>query len=267
MELLVSIRENSANKRISVVIPFHNGAQYADRICTELYDVLTASGFINWEVILVNDGSFDATASVLNKWAELKNFRAIHLSGNFGQSAALMAGIYASNGDYIFTLTNGLHADAGDVPFLFSVMQDLKVDMVCGLRSYSNKSFFSKFYISAAGKIKSKILGTRFSGIESASIGFKKECLAGFRFFRNAYKFFPALAHMAGFSVIEIHVGSKFNVAEKHKRGLGLIHFVWSEITDTFGVYWMKKRYLALDAYEHHVNRKNMETLFAASGD
>lgn len=86
--------------RLSCVIPCRNEARNLDQLLPLLCDVLPrlADG---WEVVLVDDGSTDATPAVMRDWAELPGFRVLQLSRNFGKEAALTAGLQAARGDVV----------------------------------------------------------------------------------------------------------------------------------------------------------------------
>lgn len=85
---------------ISCVVPCHNEAGNLIRLLPLLSDALTECA-LEWEVILVDDGSTDKTARVLAGWAELPGFRVLELSRNFGKEAALTAGLQAAAGDVV----------------------------------------------------------------------------------------------------------------------------------------------------------------------
>jgi glycosyltransferase involved in cell wall biosynthesis len=85
---------------ISCVIPCHNEAQNLDRLLPMLSEALTDCS-PSWEVIVVDDGSTDATPLTLSRWAQTRGFRVIQLSRNFGKEAALTAGLQASAGEVV----------------------------------------------------------------------------------------------------------------------------------------------------------------------
>ena len=85
---------------LSCVIPCRNEARNLDLLLPQLADLLPRLAE-RWEVILVDDGSTDATARVMRDWSELPNFRSIELSRNFGKEAALTAGLQAAAGHVV----------------------------------------------------------------------------------------------------------------------------------------------------------------------
>lgn len=89
--------------RVSCVIPCRNEAENLDLLLPEL-QVLLARLAPAWEIILVDDGSTDATAMRLPVWTRVPGIRAIQLSRNFGKEAALTAGLEAAAGEAVVML-------------------------------------------------------------------------------------------------------------------------------------------------------------------
>ena len=89
-----------ASPSLSCVVPCRNEADNLGRLLPLLTSVLGAC-CRDWEVILVDDGSTDATPAMLTRWARLPGFRVLQLSRNFGKEAALTAGLQAAAGDVV----------------------------------------------------------------------------------------------------------------------------------------------------------------------
>ncbi len=100
---------------VSCVVPCHNEAANLDELLAQLQEVLAVCAQ-DWEVILVDDGSSDATAVVLARWAQRPGFRALLLSRNFGKEAALMAGLEAARGDAVVTMDGDLQHPPSLIP-------------------------------------------------------------------------------------------------------------------------------------------------------
>jgi glycosyltransferase involved in cell wall biosynthesis len=86
--------------RLSCVIPCYNEAANLRLLLPILGQQLQACS-VEWEVILVNDGSRDDTSAVFDEWTRQPGIRAIEFSRNFGKEAALTAGLQAANGDVV----------------------------------------------------------------------------------------------------------------------------------------------------------------------
>ncbi|MDB5861063.1 MAG: glycosyltransferase [Ramlibacter sp.] len=103
--------------RLSCVIPCRNEANNLDLLLPQLCELLPRLAQA-WEVILVDDGSTDHTATVMRDWSELPGFRVLQLSRNFGKEAALTAGLEAAAGDVVVMMD----ADLQHPPALVSEM-------------------------------------------------------------------------------------------------------------------------------------------------
>ena len=88
----------------SIIIPTYNSEDYIDNLIADINSVLSKKRY-SFEIIAVNDGSSDNTEEKLNKLAlEHPKFKGINLKGNFGQMAATICGIHASQGQAIITM-------------------------------------------------------------------------------------------------------------------------------------------------------------------
>ena len=103
----------------SCVVPCHNEANNLAELLPLLQNVLNERA-ADWEIILVDDGSTDNTAAVLENWATQPRIRAIQLSRNFGKEAALTAGMQAARGDVVIMID----ADLQHPPNLITEMID-----------------------------------------------------------------------------------------------------------------------------------------------
>ena len=114
--------------RLSVVIPFYNEEESVEEVCLEVSEVLSAAPGLAWELIMVDDGSTDGTPGIVDGLAtSLDNFRALHLSPNSGQSAALEAGFGAARGEFVATLDGDGQNDPRDILLLLGEFQVLQL--------------------------------------------------------------------------------------------------------------------------------------------
>ena len=96
-------RASRVEGSLSCVVPCYNEAANLASLLPMLRDAL-ASLTPRWEVVLVDDGSTDASAVLLVRWAQEPGFRVVLLSRNFGKEAALSAGLEAARGDAVLLM-------------------------------------------------------------------------------------------------------------------------------------------------------------------
>ena len=120
---------------LSIVIPFYNEAGNVSALIDELCVVLQGVSY-PWEVIAIDDGSCDATADELHTCRDRhgKFIHVIQFSRNFGQTAAMQAGIDAASGDLIVTMDGDCQNDPTDIPAMINYLLKQNLDLVCGWR-------------------------------------------------------------------------------------------------------------------------------------
>ena len=130
-----TVAENPCDQSLSVVVPFYNEEENIKPFMEEVHAALKDYPG-QWELIAVNDGSNDGTTQALDKAVgEYGNHvHAIHFARNFGQTAAMQAGIDAARGDLIATLDGDLQNDPADIPKLIIALEERDLDMISGWR-------------------------------------------------------------------------------------------------------------------------------------
>jgi glycosyltransferase involved in cell wall biosynthesis len=184
---------------LSVVVPVYN----EEGAITNLYNEIMAMGQKlgkPFEVIFVNDGSKDKTAEVLKT---LKPLTIINLRRNFGQTAAMDAGIKAAKGFYLATLDGDGQNDPADIPALIQKLEEADLDVVSGWRKNRKDTFFKKLSSRCAALVRKFLIddGIHDSGC-SLKI-YKKECFEKVSLYGEMHRFIPAVLKIKGFKVGE----------------------------------------------------------------
>lgn len=117
---------------VSCVVPAYNEHDNLGLLLPRLQAVLTQTG-ADWEIIVVDDGSRDATAMLMSAWTQNPGFRYVQLSRNFGKEPAITAGIEAAAGDAVLILDADLQHPPELLPKMLSRWQ-AGVDMVYAVR-------------------------------------------------------------------------------------------------------------------------------------
>jgi dolichol-phosphate mannosyltransferase len=231
--------------KLSVVIPFYNEAACLEAVCHEVREILQREMQGAWELIMVDDGSRDGTAALIDGLArQHPGLRALHLQPNSGQSAALEAGFAAARGECIATLDGDGQNDPGDLRLLMAELERRQVDMMCGVRVKRADNWVRRFSSRLANRVRAALLHDQISDVGCSIRVFRRQCLTRLRFFRNAHRFFPALVQMQGFRVAEMPVRHRPRLSGESKYGGGIRSRLWVGLADLAGVYWLRKRAL-----------------------
>ena len=205
---------------LSVVIPFYNEAQNIPIFFDELCRVLEGTG-LTWEILAVDDGSTDATFSLLKGEALQRNrVKVVQLRKNFGQTAALSAGFDLAKGEIIITMDGDLQNDPADIPHLLEKI-DEGYDVVSGWRkdrvdTYLNRtlpSMLANLFISGMTGVKLHDYGCTLKA-------YRREVLDGINLYGEMHRFVPALASQVGAKVTEIPVRHHKRLHGKSKYGI-----------------------------------------------
>jgi len=120
---------------LSVLIPVHNEEENVTLMIERVADALKDFGK-PWELIIIDDGSTDATLLNARKQLGRPGFdlKIIEFQRNFGQAAGLQAGFDAARGRLIATLDGDLQNDPYDIPRMITTLEERDLDMLCGWR-------------------------------------------------------------------------------------------------------------------------------------
>jgi glycosyltransferase involved in cell wall biosynthesis len=180
--------------RLSVVVPMYNEAANAGLLVQSVSQAL--SDFeLPWELIVVDDGSTDATVEALEiaARAEGRHIRVIRLARNFRQTAAMQAGIDAARGDVIVTMDGDLQNDPRDIPRLVRRLLDESLDMVAGWRRNRQDGFLLRRLPSLlANRLIRSVCGLKFQDLGCSLKAFRATVLRRIRLYGEMHRFIPA---------------------------------------------------------------------------
>lgn len=226
--------ENSTPKPyLSVVVPVFNEEGNVRELHQKIVEACEKLGK-PFEIVFVDDGSKDKTIEICRGLSPLK---LIVQRKNFGQTAAMDAGIKNSRGETIVTMDGDLQNDPADIPKLLDKMAE-GFDVVSGWRK-DRKDPLLKHLNSRLANILRKILlddGIHDSGCSLKA--YKRECFEGLDLFGEMHRFIPALLKTQGFKIGEI-------VVTHHPRRHGVTKYNWKRgvkgIVDMISVWFWKK--------------------------
>lgn len=233
-----SIYLMSMKPSFSVIVPFFNEGENVVAVCQELELVLRSMS-PGGEVILIDDGSTDGSAAVMDRLAEnWPHCHVRHQAHNQGQSAALLAGFGEATAPYIVTMDGDGQNDPRDIPRLLARLQE--ADMVVGIRVGRQDSCARRIISRLANSIRARWLGDGVSDAGCAIKAFRREVVGAFIPIRTLYSFMPALAVAAGFRVVEEPVNHRPRQHGRSRYTVG--SFLFWPIVDFIGLGWFRLR-------------------------
>jgi glycosyltransferase involved in cell wall biosynthesis len=204
---------------VSVVVPVYNEV---DNL-RPLHQALTkALGSMRYELIYVDDGSQDGSTQTLVKLAEedAEHVRMIQLRRNFGQTAAIAAGLDHVAGEVVVLLDADMQNDPADIPLLLEKV-DQGFDVVSGWRINRQDTFITRTFPSkVANWLISTVTGVRLHDYGCTLKAYRREVLKGFRLYGEMHRFIPAYADSVGARIVEVPVRHHPRRHGKTKYGL-----------------------------------------------
>ncbi len=195
-----------ADPYLSVTIPIYNEEDNVPLLYARTRDALDALGK-TWELVLVNDGSRDASAQRLDAVAaQDARVRVIHLSRNFGQTAALMAGLDHARGEIIVPMDGDLQNDPADIGSLLAKLGE-GYDVVSGWRKDRKDDTFKRNLPSRmANHLISAVSGVHLHDYGCSLKAYRRGVLEGVKLYGEMHRFVPIYASWNGARVTEIEV-------------------------------------------------------------
>jgi glycosyltransferase involved in cell wall biosynthesis len=191
---------------ISIVVPVYNEQDNVETLYTAIITALLPLGCL-YEVIMVDDGSSDASYSVLSRLASDDTcLKIIRLRRNFGQTAAMAAGFDASSGSIIIPMDGDLQNDPADIPRLVAKIHE-GYDVVSGWRRDRKDTFITRKIPSLlANSLISRLTGVHLHDYGCTLKAYRREVLDGINLYGEMHRFVPALASQFGAKVTELPV-------------------------------------------------------------
>ena len=212
----------TSHSSVSVVIPVFNEEANVAALAQKLHQALSAIGR-TYEILLVDDGSRDASWERLKEAAARHpHFRLIRFRRNFGQTAAMSAGIDAAKNDVIVTLDADLQNDPADIPMLLEEMEKHDCAVVSGWRKDRKDPFINRRLPSMlANGLISYITGVHLHDYGCTLKAYRRDVLQGVRLYGEMHRFIPALCSWVGGDTAEVVVTHHPRVAGVSKYGIG----------------------------------------------
>ena len=206
---------------LSVVIPVYDEVDNVENVYKSLCDVLACLEK-EFEIVFVDDGSRDGTTEKLAELAlDDPRVKVIQFRRNFGQTAALSAGIEMASGDVIVTMDGDMQNDPADIPQMVAKL-DEGYDLVHGWRKDRMDAFFSRRLPSKlANWLIAKVTGFEVRDLGCTLKAIKSDVAKDLAMYGEMHRFIPILAHWQGARCAEV-------VTRHHPRRHGTTKYgIW----------------------------------------
>ena len=215
---------------LSIVVPLYNEIDSLPPLRAALHSALKDLD-LSYELVLVDDGSSDGTREMLVDYARRDStIRAVLLSRNFGQTAAMAAGFDVCRGRDVVTMDGDLQNDPRDIPAMLERLRE-GYDVVCGWRrDRQDRQFTRKFPSRVANRLISSFTGVRIHDTGCTLKVYRSWVVRKLHLYSDMHRFIPALAAGAGARVAEMPVRHHARRYGRSKYGIGRILRVLTDL-------------------------------------
>ncbi len=230
------------NPKLSIFLPVYNEEENLRRLNEKIFEAMARLGE-SFEVIYVDDGSADRSLALLEEFAASDaRVRVVSFRRNYGQTAAMAAGIDAARGEVLIPMDADLQNDPADIARLLEKL-DEGYDVVSGWRKDRQDAFITRTLPSRiANGLISRIGRVPLHDYGCSLKAYRRDVLKDVHLYGEMHRFIPIYAAWAGARVTEIPVAHYPRTAGKSKYGLSrTIKVVFDLVTIKFMASYMTK--------------------------
>jgi len=226
---------------LSIVIPVFNEAGSIAPLLDEVRRQL--EGAFDYEVIVVDDGSLDATGEVLQSCRQRHDrLRVLQHRARCGQSTAISSGVRAAHASLVATLDGDGQNDPADIMQLYQAMLAAPADvlLVTGHRVQRQDSRLKRLSSRLANAARAAVLQDDTPDTGCGLKVFRRETYVSLPQFDHMHRFLPVLVRRQGGQVLSIAVNHRSRQQGASKYGVH--NRLWTGIVDLLGVKWLQRR-------------------------
>ena len=212
--------------KLSLVITVFNEEENISPLLSAIRESLEGQ---DYETVFVDDGSTDKTVATIKELAD-NRVKLVILNRNYGQTAAMTAGIDQASGDYIITLDGDLQNDPSDIPMMVEKMESEGCDVVAGWRKNRKDNFLKKIPSGLANGIIRWLTGVKLRDYGCTLKVFKSDIAKNLGLYGELHRFIPVMAHMQGATMIQVPVDHHHRKYGTSKYGIGRTFKVASDL-------------------------------------
>ena len=205
---------------VSIVIPFLNEEPNLIPLCEELKAAMDPLQN-EYEILFIDDGSIDGGGELLQEHrAQMPQIKVVSFRRNFGQTAAMVAGLDYAEGDIVVTLDADRQNDPADIPKMIEKIEE-GFDMACGWRHKRQDTFVSRKLPSMlANRLISKITDVGLHDYGCTLKAMRKDLAKRVILYGEMHRFIPAVASGVGAKIAEVKVNHRARTAGESKYGI-----------------------------------------------
>ena len=213
---------------LSLLIPAYNEAESLPELLRNITAVLKTYGYAA-EVIFINDGSTDTTASVLDELAAASPLKVhvIHFRCNRGKSEALTTGFQHATGDIVITMDADLQDDPAEIPKLIETLEKENVDLVSGWKYPRKDPLEKRGFSFVFNRVTAMLTGVKLHDMNCGFKAYRAEVVKNLHLYGDLHRYIPIFVHAAGYAVGEVKV-------KHHPRQFGKSKYGFKRIPKGF---------------------------------
>jgi glycosyltransferase involved in cell wall biosynthesis len=221
----------SARPKLSVIVPMYNEQESVTPLYRAIVKALTTLPY-TFEMLFVDDGSKDRTVAIATDLARNDSrLRIVKFRRNYGQTAAMAAGIEYARGDILVTMDGDLQNDPEDIGLFVAKIEE-GYDIVVGWRyNRQDKLVTRKIPSRIANRLIAKVTGVSIRDNGCSLKAFRAGLIKSIPLYSEMHRFIPAMASMAGPRLAEIKVRHHARRFGESKYGLSRIYKVLLDLT------------------------------------
>lgn len=207
---------------VSIVAPIYNEALTLQEFLDRLVKVArTLESRYRFEFVFVDDGSVDGSLALARRLVGREaRLRVVELRRNFGQTAALQAGLAAARGDIVVSMDSDLQHFPEDLPLLLDRIEE-GYDLVCGWRHDRQEGILRRWPSRAANTLIRAMSGLTIHDIGTTYRAYRADLVRQLQILGEQHRFVPVLASLAGAKVTEVRIQNIERSAGRSNYGLG----------------------------------------------
>lgn len=206
---------------LSVVIPAYNESESLQDLFVNIEATIKMHAYAA-EIIVINDGSTDATRDVLNALAGASPLQVhvIDFRRNRGKAAALTAGFQKATSEIVITMDADLQDDPQEIPKLLEALENENADLISGWKYPRKDPLEKRAFSFVFNRVTAVLTGVKLHDMNCGFKAYRAEVVKDLHLYGDLHRYIPILVHAAGFSVGEVKVKHHPRRFSKSKYGL-----------------------------------------------